>query len=143
MPTMFETMLLALTLNLYMESEGEGFRGMELVADVTVNRVMSSNYPDNILDVVLEPKQFSWTSRLKSRDFEGLVALQRSILNSKKFTPRKMKVYQDAERIARKALQRGYKPKVKYTHFHSIGVNPNWSRNRWGYRWNNHIFYEI
>lgn len=140
---MFEAALLALTLNIFMESEGEGYKGMELVADVTINRLHLASYPDNILKVVLEPKQFSWTSKLRSRDFAGLVALQRSILESRKFKGKRMKAYQDAEKIARRVLQKGYKPSVRYTHFHAIGVNPKWSRDRWGHRWNNHIFYEI
>ena len=60
-----------LTRNLYFEARGEGEKGMEAVAYVTMNRVYSNQYPDSICGVVYQGQrnengekvncQFSWT----------------------------------------------------------------------------------
>lgn len=60
-----------LTRNLYFEARGEGEKGMEAVAYVTMNRVYSDKYPDSICAVVYQGQrnqkgekincQFSWT----------------------------------------------------------------------------------
>ena len=50
-----------LALNIYHEARGESGEGQIAVAMVTLNRVAHDNWPDNICDVVYEPKQFSWT----------------------------------------------------------------------------------
>ncbi len=57
--------------NLYFEARGEGEKGMEAVAYVTMNRVYSDKYPDSICAVVYQGQrnqkgekincQFSWT----------------------------------------------------------------------------------
>lgn len=50
-----------LALNMYHEARGEGVDAMQMVGEVTLNRVESNRYPDNICDVVYQRKQFSWT----------------------------------------------------------------------------------
>lgn len=66
---MFET-ILWLALNVHHEARGEPLPCQIMVAEVVVRRAHSPYYPDSIKDVVLEPKQFSWTSdESKSRDF--------------------------------------------------------------------------
>ena len=47
--------------NIYHEARGEGTKGMELVGNVTLNRVESDRYPDTICAVVYQRSQFSWT----------------------------------------------------------------------------------
>jgi len=51
--------LLYLSLNIYHEARGEGVVGQKAVAHVTLNRAIERDM--SIKDVVLEPKQFSWT----------------------------------------------------------------------------------
>jgi N-acetylmuramoyl-L-alanine amidase len=50
-----------LALNIYHEARGEGPDGMQMVGEVTLNRVEHPAYPDNICDVVYQRSQFSWT----------------------------------------------------------------------------------
>ncbi len=53
--------------NLYFEARGEDIKGLSAVANVTLNRVKSSRYPDTVCEVVAEDRgpgsydcQFSW-----------------------------------------------------------------------------------
>lgn len=55
-----------LALNIYFEARGETEDGMQLVGEVTLNRVESRSFPDNICDVVWQRRQFSWTHDGKS-----------------------------------------------------------------------------
>jgi N-acetylmuramoyl-L-alanine amidase len=50
-----------LALNMYHEARGEGHDGMQMVGEVTLNRMYHTAYPDNICDVVYQRRQFSWT----------------------------------------------------------------------------------
>lgn len=58
-----------LALNMYFEARGDGdtpyekAQAMQMVGEVTLNRVRSENYPDSICEVVYQPHQFSWTKR--------------------------------------------------------------------------------
>lgn len=142
----FAEALLALTLNLFFEARGEGVRGMEAVADVTITRVHDQRYPDNVLDVVLQSRQFSWTHqklKRKDRNLQGLIALQHDVLHSGKYSWKDIERYRQAERIAKKALQDGYKPRYRFTHFHTIKIRPYWVEYRNGMKLGNHIFYRI
>lgn len=49
-----------LAANIYFEARGESLVGQYMVAFVTMNRVKSSDYPNNICEVVKQSKQFSW-----------------------------------------------------------------------------------
>jgi N-acetylmuramoyl-L-alanine amidase len=54
-----------LALNIYHEARGESIDGMQMVGEVTLNRVASIRYPDNICDVIYQKSQFSWTHLIK------------------------------------------------------------------------------
>ena len=77
-----QTEIKCLTLNIFHEARSEGERGQRAVASVTLNRVKSKHYPNNICDVVYQKRwdiirkryvsQFSWTEfdeppKLKSK----------------------------------------------------------------------------
>lgn len=49
--------------NIYYEARGEGRHGMRLVADVTMNRTRSHDFPDTVCSVIRQPGQFSWFSK--------------------------------------------------------------------------------
>jgi N-acetylmuramoyl-L-alanine amidase len=49
-----------LALNMYHEARGDGADAMQMVGEVTLNRVDHPAYPDNICDVVYQRRQFSW-----------------------------------------------------------------------------------
>lgn len=61
--------LTALAMNMYFEARGDGqdadqrMRAMQMVGEVTLNRVESVNYPNSICEVVYQKGQFSWTSK--------------------------------------------------------------------------------
>ena len=53
--------VICLATALFFEARGEPIEGKELVANVILNRVEHSSYPDTVCDVVNQPKQFSYT----------------------------------------------------------------------------------
>ena len=59
-----------LTDNLYHEARGEGEKGMIAVANVTLNRVNSGKFPNDVCKVVYQPNQFSWVGRIDQIDDE-------------------------------------------------------------------------
>ena len=56
-----------LALNIYHEARGETLEGMKMVGEVTLNRVSSRHYPNNVCDVVYQKSQFSWVPRKKGK----------------------------------------------------------------------------
>lgn len=58
--------VLCLAMNIYHEARDQDLMGQMAVAEVTMNRVKDSRWPDNVCDVVWQPKQFSWTHDGKS-----------------------------------------------------------------------------
>ena len=53
--------IICLAKNIYFEANNQSYIGQQAVAWVTLNRVSSGDYPNNICDVVFQYKQFSWT----------------------------------------------------------------------------------
>lgn len=68
-----------LALNLYHEARSEGSTGMQLVADVTINRVRSSRFPNSICQVVYDRKQFSWTHTISNSTPRNKTAWKRAV----------------------------------------------------------------
>lgn len=58
--------LYALSCNIYHESRGQSLAGQWAVAYTTMNRVSSDRFPNNVVDVVYQPYQFSWHTDGKS-----------------------------------------------------------------------------
>lgn len=59
-----------LALNMYHEARGEGPIAMQMVGEVTLNRVASVNYPNSICEVVYQKSQFSWTKKKNQTPLE-------------------------------------------------------------------------
>lgn len=55
-----------LATNIYFEARSEDRLGQFAIAEVTLNRVASPEYPDDVCEVVWQHKQFSWTHDGKS-----------------------------------------------------------------------------
>lgn len=55
-----EAATLCLALNIYFEARNQPLAGQVAVAQVTMNRVHSPKYPDDVCEVVYDHKQFSW-----------------------------------------------------------------------------------
>jgi len=56
-----------LATNIYFEARGESDAGQIAVAFVTLNRVRSSNFPDNICDVVYQAQHSEWWKEHKNK----------------------------------------------------------------------------
>jgi N-acetylmuramoyl-L-alanine amidase len=113
--------------NIYFEARGESIDGQAAVAWVTLNRLMDSQFPDTVCDVVWQRSQFSWTHDGKSD------------------TPRDADSWQRAQRIALDVVNQ-YAPENDITsgstYFHERSISPSWSKRfeRVG-QIDNHIFY--
>jgi len=103
---------LCLAINVYFEARSESFDGQMAVAQVTLNRVASEKYPDNVCDVVWQHKQFSWTHDGKSD------------------TPRDPVAWAIAANVARLAMEEGTPRKVGegVLFYHSIYASPYWAK---------------
>ena len=129
-----------LTTNIFFEARGESLRGMQAIADVTLNRVAHTAFPDSICGVVLQPNQFSWVRGNRKAAMRMLRGDLRG-LNSKEAS-----AYQKSKELAVAALTDGYKPMLprNIVSFHNRGVVPSWSTTMQRYAIiGNHVFYSF
>lgn len=114
--------------NIYHEAGSEPLVGRYAVAQVTLNRMESGEYPDSVCGVVFQHKQFSWANN-----------------HSKRWTTPTGPQWEESKRIAREVLQGG-----KRVHglddalfYHATYVRPVWARTKDRVtRIGLHIFYE-
>ena len=116
-----ERQLRCLTQNIYWEAASEPFEGKVAVAQVTMNRVASGNFPGDICGVVYQKNivyskvvcQFSWycdgTHRVK---------------------PIYQPLYRESEEVAKKVLLENFRlPSLKNAmYFHADYVKPTWGK---------------
>lgn len=103
-----------LALNIYHEARGEKRAGQMAVAKVTLNRVASKHYPNNICDVVYEKRwdkirkryigAFSWTEfdeppKLKSKAWYRAWDVAESVYNNRDQVKLKGALFYHAKRI--------------------------------------------
>lgn len=116
-----------LALNIYHEARGETVLGRQLVAQVTMNRVEHSGFPDTVCGVVRQRRQFSWTH-------DGRVdhATDRQ-------------AYAEAYLIAISFVTLGYRTDVLHSNlllnYHATFVNPAWHNLQPVLVHHNHVFY--
>jgi spore germination cell wall hydrolase CwlJ-like protein len=120
--------------NIYHEAGGEPFEGKVAVAQVTINRAESGQFPSDICQVVYQKNvvyekvlcQFSWYCASPS---------------AKK--PMNGPVYTESMEVAKKVLLEGFRlPSVKDAlYFHGDYINPGWKRERVA-KVGRHIFYK-
>lgn len=115
--------------NIYYEAESEPMVGKIAVAQVTMNRVKSDQYPKTVCGVVKEKHkytcQFSWVCKDKKR-----------ITNQK--------CWQESNKIARNILifHKKYNIIGNATFYHANYVRPNWShKKKFVKKVGNHLFY--
>ena len=129
---MIETALMCLALNIYFEARSEPIEGQIAIAEVTLNRVASSNYPNDVCSVVLQENkdgcQFSWWCDGKSDQ------------------PREHNSLQTSKALAELMLKEGHHITVignEATHYHSNDVHPYWANDLHKIRRiGKHIFYK-
>tara|TARA_R110001632_G_scaffold17745_1_gene55879 strand:- start:381 stop:824 length:444 start_codon:yes stop_codon:yes gene_type:complete len=129
---MLETALMCLALNIYFEARSEPIQGQIAIAEVTLNRVASSDFPNDICGVVLQENkdgcQFSWWCDGKS-DY-----------------PKEHNSLRTSKAIAKLMLEEGEYISVvgeNATHYHNDEVYPYWADHLQRIRRiGKHIFYK-
>lgn len=122
-----------LTEAVYFESRGESSAGQRAVAEVVLNRVDHSMYPDTVCGVVYQARrgvcQFSWACN-DNRTIRDQAAFRRA--------------YRNAERAAHNVLTGDNLLVEGATHFHHRSVRPSWASKLVVVgRIGNHIFYSL
>jgi spore germination cell wall hydrolase CwlJ-like protein len=131
---MRERQLECLSRNIYYEAGGEPFEGKVAVAQVTLNRVRSGQFPDDICRVIYQKSpimekvvcQFSWTC-------SGVT----------KVKPANGREYDESMAVAKKVLLEGFRlPSLEQAlYFHGDYINPGWKRTKVAHI-GRHIFYK-
>jgi spore germination cell wall hydrolase CwlJ-like protein len=129
-----QTQLDCLARNIYHEAGGEPFEGKVAVAQVTLNRAASGQFPGDICRVVYQKNivyervlcQFSWYCEQ---------ATVKKPLNGP--------VYNESMEVAKKVLLEGFRlASIKDAlYFHGDYINPGWKRERVAHV-GRHIFYK-
>lgn len=111
--------------NIYYEAATEPFEGKLAVAQVTMNRTQSPQFPKTVCEVVYQKGQFSWVTE-KVKGITNKYAWEECMI------------------VARKALTEHklhdtiYKTKSMY--YHNTSVNPPWKL-KYVAKIGNHLFY--
>jgi hypothetical protein len=120
--------------NIYHEAANEPFEGKVAVAQVTLNRAASGQFPDDVCKVIYQKNklyekvicQFSWYC-------------DRTV----KFRPVNQAAYDESMAVAKKVLLEGFRlPSLKNAlYYHAAYIDPRWNRKRIT-KIGQHIFYE-
>lgn len=128
-----------MAMNIYHEARGDNLAGKYAVADVVINRVESTRYPNTVCDVVMQgPVRESW----KTKQDPNLPDSERKynpIRNMCQFswwcdgrddTPYNMDLWREAQEIAYMIFVLGNYRGIAEgaTHYHATYVNPTWNR---------------
>lgn len=119
-------------LNVFNEARNQPLKGQVAVAEVTLNRMENSGYPNSARKVVFQRHQFSWTANSKA---------VRSAAQAKRHDPR-------AWETSLKAAKMAYFSKDKLpiapkgsTHFYADYIKtPKWAMNKKKRKIGNHYF---
>lgn len=124
--------VMCLALNMFFEARNEGPVAQMLVAEVTINRVNDSRFPDDICSVVWQDKQFSWTHDGKSDNPEKMSYLDRQ-------------AWDQTKRLAQELYDNpNLLPPTGATHYHATYVMPYWASSAKMFkvaRHGSHVFY--
>jgi spore germination cell wall hydrolase CwlJ-like protein len=100
---------------IFFEARSEPTFAQHMVAEVILNRVEHSSFPDDVCSVVYEDKQFSFTHDGKSDN----PRVHTSEIDRR--------AYKKAVEIASMFLD-GYEVGSSSTHYHTTYVRPSWSK---------------
>jgi spore germination cell wall hydrolase CwlJ-like protein len=120
--------------NIYYEAGNQPFEGKVAVAQVTINRSESGQFPKDICQVVYQKNivyekvlcQFSWYCESATMT-----------------RPRNTAMFKESEMVARQVLLEGFRlPSLqKALYFHATHINPKWNREKVA-QIGGHIFYK-
>lgn len=131
--------IMCLALNTYHEAKNQSFIGQVAVAQVVMNRVEDTRYPNNVCDVVKQGLTYKWkpTLPIKNRcQFSWYC-------DGKSDKPRNKEAMKIALKVAYKVYHRELDDFVEgATHYHAHYVNPSWAETKtYVTRIDDHIFY--
>ena len=120
--------------NVYHEARGEPLEGQYAVAEVTMNRVRSTRFPDSVCEVVHEKR---WDVR-RRRDVGAFSWTELDALR-----PPRGAAWQQALEVAAAVYDGEHKPRVPNALFyHANYIKPSWARaNRRVATIGSHVFY--
>jgi N-acetylmuramoyl-L-alanine amidase len=126
---------LCLALNVFHESRGEPLAGQLAVAMTTMNRAAGD--PKKVCEVVMAPKQFSWTNTLVKRQKNGWKITNRAL-------PRDENAWRVARAVAYVTLKGEAGDFTRgATYYHTNAVHPVWDRGMTRvYMTGNHVFFK-
>jgi len=121
-----------LAMNMFYEARSESGVGQFYVATVTLNRVQSERYPNNVCDVVWQNKQFSWTHDGKPDN------------PIKHGTEYEIELY---KAMLKASINMMKKPEMfmfhGITHYHTVDVMPFWAKGKKPFtKVGRHLFYK-
>lgn len=129
-----EKNLSCLALNIYKEAGHEPFEGKVAVAQVTINRTRSPDFPDTICEVVHQKNSFM-----------GKVVCQFSWYcdSAHRLRPVNKQAYDESYRVAKMVYLEDFKLESIKTalYYHADYVDPNWKKKKIT-KIGAHIFYE-
>jgi spore germination cell wall hydrolase CwlJ-like protein len=127
-----EKQLACLAKNIYFEAGYEPFEGKVAVAQVTINRVNSGKFPDDICDVVFQKTKFT----------DRVVCQFSWYCERGPVVPKKSPAYIESQEVAKKVLLENFRlPSLHGAlYYHADYVNPNWKLPRIT-KIGQHIFY--
>jgi spore germination cell wall hydrolase CwlJ-like protein len=112
--------LTCLAFNVYFEARGESLAGQYAVAEVTMNRVVSSRYPDTVCDVVhqknWDPLRKRYVSAFSWNELDERPSLQDA-------------TFRQAWEVADAVYYGRYTPVLAGAlHYHAVYIKPSWAR---------------
>lgn len=124
---MIELVVMCLSMNIFFEARNQSLAGQVAVAQITMNRVASPDYPDTVCGVVNQYKQFSW------------------YWDGKSDVPQEKAAWDRAQMVAIGVLAgSGHADlmDVNITHYHAVYVQPYWTKSmQLVAKIDDHIFY--
>lgn len=126
--------LACLASNIYWEAANEPFEGKVAVAQVTVNRVNSDEFPDTVCGVVHQ--KTSYTTKTVCQ-FSWLCE------TNYKTKPIHPEAFKESEEVAKMVMLEGFRLKglEKALYYHADYVNPKWNKDKVT-KIGRHIFYK-
>ena len=141
---LLETAFICLALNTYHEAKNQSMIGQVATAQVVMNRVKDSRFPNTVCEVVKQgPPSPSWEDPKK--EYPGRHKCQFSwYCDGKDDTPKNEKAWKTAQDVAFLVLYDKIKLDVTEgaTHYHATYVRPSWAKTKKRTtRIEKHIFY--
>tara|TARA_Y100000114_G_scaffold5968_1_gene4824 strand:- start:225 stop:659 length:435 start_codon:yes stop_codon:yes gene_type:complete len=131
--------IVCLALNVYHEAKNQSLSGQIAVAEVVMNRVEDSRYPNNVCDVVKQGLTYKWNPGFPIRN-----KCQFSwYCDGKSDVAKQKDAWEEALSVS-KGVYHGYLNAYLEgaTHYHAYYVNPSWAETKtYITRIDDHIFY--